>query len=91
MAKSKTSSSKGQSVPKDLHDHMFYGLSLDDEQEVFRDAIWDTQKKIIFANAKAGTLKAVSTIASTAPTPYRNQGAFPPLIKGSITAAIALA
>jgi predicted ribonuclease YlaK len=64
MAKSKTSSSKGQSVPKDLHDHMFYGLSLDDEQEVFRDAIWNTQKKIIFANAKAGTGKTTVALGT---------------------------
>lgn len=62
MAKSKqTSSSKGTSAPKDLKEHIFYGLSLDEEQEEFRDAIWNPDKSIIFANARAGTGK--TTIA----------------------------
>lgn len=48
-------------APKVLTDHPFYGLHLDAEQEVFRDAIWDPKKIAIFCNSKAGTGK--STIA----------------------------
>lgn len=48
-------------APKDLKDHPFYGLKLDPEQEVFRDAIYDPEKLIVLCNSKAGTGK--STIA----------------------------
>ena len=48
-------------APKTLQDHPFYGLELDPEQEIFRDAIWDPEKTIVVCNAKAGTGK--STIA----------------------------
>lgn len=48
-------------APRSLKDEPFYGLDLDPEQEVFRDAIWDPEKKVIICNAKAGTGK--STIA----------------------------
>ena len=50
-----------ESVPKDLSDHPFYGLSLDDNQIFFRDSIWSDGKRIIFCNARAGTGK--TTIA----------------------------
>ena len=48
-------------APKDLKDHMFCGLELDPDQIVFRDAIWNPEKRVIICNAKAGTGK--STIA----------------------------
>ena len=49
-------------VPETLENHPFYGLELDDEQKAFRDAIWSTDKLIVFCNAKAGTGK--TTIAT---------------------------
>ena len=48
--------------PENLNDHPFYGLKLDEEQEKFRDAIWDRNKLIVFCNARAGTGK--TTIAA---------------------------
>ena len=48
-------------APKTLQDHPFYGLTLDPEQEIFRDAIWDPKKTVIACDAKAGVGK--STIA----------------------------
>ena len=50
-----------QLAPKTLKDQPFYGLDLDPEQEIFRDAIWDPEKTIIVCNCKAGVGK--STIA----------------------------
>lgn len=44
-------------VPETLADYPFYGLKLDDEQKIFRDAIWDKGKDIVFCNSKAGTDK----------------------------------
>ena len=49
-------------APASLEDHPFYGLELDDEQKVFRDAIWNSEKLIVFCNSKAGTGK--TTIAT---------------------------
>ena len=48
-------------IPDNLEDHVFYGLSLDDEQKEYRDAIWDPDKLIVICNSKAGTGK--TTIA----------------------------
>lgn len=47
--------------PETLKDHPFYGMVLDEEQEAFRDAIWDKDKLIVFCNSRAGTGK--STVA----------------------------
>lgn len=49
-------------VPQELSEHPFYGLELDEYQKRFRDAIWDTEKLIVYCNAKAGTGK--TTIAT---------------------------
>ena len=43
------------------------------------------------AKARAGTLNQLRTMAISAPMPYSSQGAPTPLIKGSMTAAMALA
>ena len=48
-------------IPETLDDHIFYGLSLDPDQRIFRDAIWDRSKIAVICNAKAGTGK--TTIA----------------------------
>lgn len=48
--------------PRSLDTHGFYGLQLDEYQKVFRDAIWNDDKLIVFCNAKSGTGK--TTIAT---------------------------
>ena len=48
-------------APANLDDHVFYGLSLDEEQKVFRDAIYNKDTIIVICNSRAGTGK--STIA----------------------------
>lgn len=62
MATRKTTSINYSDVPETLHDHQFFGLTLDAQQKTFRDAIWDKSKIIVFADAVAGTGK--TTIAS---------------------------
>lgn len=49
-------------VPETLTEHPFYGLTLDEDQKKFRDAIWDKDKLIVFCDAKAGSGK--TTIAT---------------------------
>lgn len=51
-------------VPETLVDHPFYGLELDDEQKIFRDAIWDKGKDIVFCNSKAGTGKTLVAVGT---------------------------
>ena len=55
------SSNINRNAPQSLKDEPFYGLLLDEEQEKFRDALWDKDKLIVFCNSKAGTGK--TTIA----------------------------
>lgn len=50
--------------PETLADHPFFGLKLDDDQIVFRDAIWNKKKDIVFCSAKAGTGKNLISIAT---------------------------
>ena len=50
--------------PETLKDHPFYGLTLDDDQAVFRDNIWDDSKKIIFCNSIAGCGKTLIATAT---------------------------
>jgi PhoH-like ATPase len=54
----------GDAAPKTLTDHPFYGFTLDDEQIAFRDAIWNSEKLIVFCNAKAGTGKTFIATAT---------------------------
>ena len=61
MAKKSTSITY-DNPPEVLSEHPFFGFKLDEEQEKFRDAIWDKEKLVIFCNAKAGTGK--TTIAT---------------------------
>ena len=63
MAK-KNTSMEIYDVPATLQEHPFYGLRLDEHQKVFRDAIWDTEKLIVFCNAKAGTGKTLIATAT---------------------------
>ena len=51
-------------APETLKEHPFYGFSLDENQTILRDAIWDKQKKLIFCNARAGTGKTLMSFAT---------------------------
>lgn len=48
-------------APTNLDDHPFYGMTLNDEQKVFANAIWNPENLIVFCDSKAGTGK--TTIA----------------------------
>ena len=52
MAKTNNKQNNKFDVPKDLKEHTFYGFDLDDEQKALRDAIWDTEKLIVFCTPK---------------------------------------
>ena len=49
-------------APATLDNNQFYGIQLDDEQRVFRDAVWNKDIDIIFVNSRAGTGK--TTVAT---------------------------
>ena len=51
-------------APATLENYSFYGLNLDEEQKLFRDAIWDDKKLIVFCNAKAGCGKTAIATAT---------------------------
>ena len=51
-----------KNAPQSLAGFPFYGLTLDEDQARFRDAIWNPEKLIVFCDAKAGTGK--TTIAT---------------------------
>ena len=51
-------------MPETLDNHQFYGLKLDDEQKIFRDAIWSDKTPVVFCNAKAGTGKTLIATAT---------------------------
>ena len=51
-------------APQTLKDSMFYGIKLDEQQKEFRDAIWNPDKLIVFANARAGTGKTLIAVAT---------------------------
>lgn len=51
-------------MPETLDNHQFYGLKLDDEQKIFRDAIWSDKTPVVFCNAKAGTGKTLIAAAT---------------------------
>ena len=72
MAKANNKSNNKINAPKDLKEHLFYGLILDDEQKAFRDAIWNPEKLIVFCNAKAGTGKFIR-VPQLADIPYATQ------------------
>ena len=50
--------------PKTLSDHPFFGLKLDQEQEVFRDAIWDDTYDIVFCDSKSGSGKTTIAVST---------------------------
>lgn len=62
MAAKKKSEQSKSNPPKCIQQDMFYGMTLDDEQLEFANAIWSADYDIIFCNSKAGTGK--TTIAT---------------------------
>jgi phosphate starvation-inducible protein PhoH len=63
MAKKKTVVESYGSPPKTLDGHPFYGLTLDEEQMTFAEAIWNPENLIVFANACAGSGKTLIAVA----------------------------
>lgn len=51
-------------APKSLKGEPFYGLTLDPDQEVFRDAIWDPKKTIVLCNSQAGSGKSLIALGT---------------------------
>lgn len=51
-------------APKDLTNHMFYGLDLDPDQIVFRDAIWNPKNTIVLCDSRAGGGKTLIAVAT---------------------------
>lgn len=49
-------------APRSLKGEPFYGLELDSDQEVFRDAIWNPNKTIVLCNSVAGTGKTLIAV-----------------------------
>lgn len=64
MAKTNIKQTIVGDVPQTLKNHPFYGFKLDEQQKVFRDAIWDENNLIVFANARAGTGKTLIAVAT---------------------------
>jgi predicted ribonuclease YlaK len=64
MGKGHRSDKYYSNIPHALGKHMFYGFSLDAEQEAFRDAIWSEDKLVIMCNAKAGSGKTLIAAAT---------------------------
>lgn len=61
----KQATTKVSVPPLTLEGHPFYGMVLDKEQAVFRDAVWDESVRIVFVNAKAGTGKTTIAVATS--------------------------
>ena len=66
MAKKSSSAAvqKIEEPPKDLDGHIFYGIKLDEEQRVFRDAIYSNDYDVVFCNAKSGSGKTTIAVAT---------------------------
>lgn len=51
-------------VPETLENHMFFGLKLDDDQKILRDAIWSKNYDVVICEAKSGSGKTTITLAT---------------------------
>lgn len=51
-------------APENLDKVPFFDLKLDPDQKKFRDAIWDKEKLVVFADAAAGTGKTTIAVMS---------------------------
>lgn len=50
-------------VPQTLEDHLFFGLTLDEDQRKLADAVWKREKKIFLVNSIAGSGKTLIATA----------------------------
>jgi len=57
MAKKTQKQQDFSNPPQTLDGHMFFGMKLDAEQTLYRNAIWSPDKLIVFCDAKAGSGK----------------------------------
>ena len=55
---------KDNDITKTLDGHIFYGLTLDENQKKFRDSIWDEKNIVTICNSKAGTGKSLIAVAT---------------------------
>lgn len=55
---------KRDQAPQSLKDEPFYGLELDPDQEVFRDAIWNPKKTIVLCDSRAGSGKTLVALGT---------------------------
>ena len=62
--KAQTGKQEQKEIPENLKGHIFYGLTLNDEQTAFRDAIWDRNIDIVLCNAKPGTGKTIVAVST---------------------------
>ena len=51
-----------EDAPMNLKDRPFYGLELDEDQKIFRDAIYDKEKLIVVCNSRAGSGKSLISL-----------------------------
>ena len=58
------SKTRPKTVPKTLRGHIFYNLTLNDEQTAFRDAIWDRDIDIVFCDSKPGSGKSLVAVST---------------------------
>lgn len=66
MAKKNPVQDKGKyDPPKSLDETLFYGMVLDDDQKVFRDAIWDDKFRFVTVDAVAGSGKTTIAVATS--------------------------
>lgn len=63
-ARKQTRPISGETPPETLENNPFWGLKLDDEQRVFRDAIWSRDTDIVLCSAKPGTGKTTVAVAT---------------------------
>lgn len=70
MAAKKPKTVDYTNAPETLKEHPFFGITLDEEQTKFRDAIWSPDNLVVFCNAVAGSGKTMISVM-TAELLYR--------------------
>ena len=64
MATAKQRKTDFTNAPKNLSDHTFFGLKLDEDQKAFANAIWNPDIDIMFVDAPAGSGKTTVAVAA---------------------------
>lgn len=64
-SRKKVSDYRYNAPPETLDEHPFYGLDMsDDEQVVYRDALWNPEKRLVVVDAVAGSGKTTLAVAA---------------------------